>query len=221
MIVDNKRIIAVVSPQSIWHNSLSLLVHIGALIPIAHIGWDAALGQLGINPVQDLILRTGEASLLLLVVSLACTPASYLFNISRLKPLRRPLGLYAFAYAVLHVLAFVGLDYGFNFSFLMRDLSDKPYILAGLLAFLILIPLAITSTRGWMRRLRQKWKSLHRLVYTAALLAVLHFYLLAKGDTGEPVVYALVISLLLALRLPPVKEIITSWWHRERDQQEA
>ena len=113
--------------------------------------------------------------------------------------MRKALGLYAFLYASLHLLNFVGLDYGFDLGFIAQDaLLDKPYILAGLLALLILLPLAITSTRGWMKRLGRNWKRLHQLVYGAGVLAVLHFFWQAKvAERWEPLLYGLALALLL------------------------
>jgi sulfoxide reductase heme-binding subunit YedZ len=122
--------------------------------------------------------------------------------------LRRPLGLYAFLYASLHGLTFVGLDYGFNLGLILREVLQKRFVQAGILAFLLLLPLAITSTRGWMRRLGKNWKQLHRLVYVAALVAVVHFVWLAKGDIREPLAYGAVVVLLLAVRLPFVRSAI-------------
>jgi methionine sulfoxide reductase heme-binding subunit len=121
--------------------------------------------------------------------------------------LRRPLGLYAFLYAAIHMLIFVGLDYGFDAGLIWRELSEKRYIIAGSAALLLLAPLALTSTKGWQRRLGKRWKSLHRLVYLAAPLAVVHFIWLVKSDYREPLLWGLAVAVLLLLRLPVVRRL--------------
>lgn len=119
----------------------------------------------------------------------------------------KSLGLWAFVYATLHMLVFIGLDYGFNVQFILDDgLFQKRYIFVGLISLLIMLPLALTSTKGWMRRLGRKWKTLHRLVYVAGVLAVLHFVWLAKGGRVEPFIYAAVLTLLLVVRIPAVRK---------------
>jgi sulfoxide reductase heme-binding subunit YedZ len=187
---------------------LAILTHVAALTPLAVMAWEYARGQLSANPIREITLRTGKAALVLLVLSLAVTPVHILFGTRLVLKLRRPLGLYAFLYASLHGLTFVGLDYGFNLGLLLREVLQKRFVQAGILAFLLLLPLAITSTRGWMRRLGKNWKRLHRLVYVAALVAVVHFVWLAKGDIREPLAYGAVVVLLLAVRLPFVRSAI-------------
>ncbi len=118
---------------------------------------------------------------------------------------RRPLGLYAFGYAVLHFATFVGLDYGFNFRFLWADVAGKRYIFVGLAALLILIPLALTSTRGWQRRLGKTWRKLHRWVYLAGGLVVVHYVWAVKADIREPLIWGAVIAIGLLIRLPQVR----------------
>ena len=187
---------------------LAILTHVAALTPLAVMAWEYARGQLSANPIREITLRTGKAALVLLVLSLAVTPVYILFGTRPVLKLRRPLGLYAFLYASLHGLTFVGLDYGFNLGLILREVLQKRFVQAGILAFLLLLPLAITSTRGWMRRLGKNWKQLHRLVYVAALVAVVHFVWLAKGDIREPLAYGAVVVLLLAVRLPFVRSAI-------------
>jgi sulfoxide reductase heme-binding subunit YedZ len=187
---------------------LAILTHVAALTPLAVMAWEYARGQLSVDPIREITLRTGKAALVLLVLSLAVTPVYILFGTRPVLKLRRPLGLYAFLYASLHGLTFVGLDYGFNLGLLLREVLQKRFVQAGILAFLLLLPLAITSTRGWMSRLGRNWKRLHRLVYVAALVAVVHFVWLAKGDIREPLAYGAVVVLLLAVRLPFVRSAI-------------
>ncbi len=185
-------------------HGLRIITHIGALVPLLLLLWNYMQGQF-IDPLNEITLRTGEAALVLLLLSLACTPANIVLGIKPSLALRRPLGLYAFFYAVLHFLVFIGLDYGFNIGYILQDLADKRYILAGSVALLLLLPLAITSTKGWVRRLGKKWKQLHRLVYLAAIFAVLHFWWLVKADYTEPLIFSIILGGLLIIRVPAVK----------------
>ncbi len=186
---------------------LSIAVHVGALAPLAWLVWQFLHNQLTVNPIQALTLRTGKYALVLLVLSLACTPLSTFVGWRQVLRVRRALGLYAFLYVSLHFLIFVGLDYGFAWGLLREAIFEKRFALVGFLAFLLLLPLAITSTRGWMRRLGQAWKRLHRLVYAAALLAVVHYMWAVKADLREPLAYGAVVVVLLALRLPFVRRL--------------
>ncbi len=170
------------------------VAHIGALLPLAVLLVQAATNDLTANPIQFITLRTGKTALVLLMLSLAVTPATVLFGWYQIKPLRRIFGLYAFMYAALHFLIFVGLDYAFD-PVLLRE---------AIFAFLLLIPLAVTSTRGWIKRLGRRWVQLHRLVYVAALLVVVHYTWLVKSDMRVPLAFGAVIVGLLLLRLPAV-----------------
>jgi sulfoxide reductase heme-binding subunit YedZ len=188
------------------------LAHALALLPLVRILFAALTGGLSINPIQDIEQRLGRAAIALLTAALAVTPAVTLSGWRRLGKLGRPIGLYAFGYAFLHFLAFVWLDFGFNGPLLLRELREKPYILLGLFALLILTVLAITSFRWWQRKLGKAWKRLHRLVYLAGVLAVLHYGLALKGDLFRlqgnvllPVLYGVGILILLAMRIPAVK----------------
>ncbi|HNP71790.1 MAG TPA: protein-methionine-sulfoxide reductase heme-binding subunit MsrQ [Kouleothrix sp.] len=189
---------------------LRIAVHIGALIPLALIVWDAYRGHLTANPIQDITFRTGKTAITLLVLSLVCTPLNTLFGLKFVLPSRRPLGLYAFFYVCLHLLIFAVLDYGLDWGLIQQTIAEKRYVLVGFAAFLLLLPLAATSTKGWMRRLGKRWKQLHRLVYLAAILAVVHFVWLVKADIREPLVYGAILALLLALRLAPVRRAAAS-----------
>jgi sulfoxide reductase heme-binding subunit YedZ len=189
---------------------LQMVTHAGALMPLALLIWDYWQDQLTANPIQYITFRTGKAALVLLVLCLSCTPIHALFRFGRVLALRKVLGLYAFTYAGLHFLTFVGLDYGFDLGLLQEAIFKKRYALVGFAAFLTLLPLAITSTRGWMKRLGKSWKRLHRLVYMAALLAVVHFVWLVKSDIREPLAYGSVVMLLLVARLPKVRTVVSS-----------
>jgi sulfoxide reductase heme-binding subunit YedZ len=197
--------------ETLKRNWLRLLTHLGSLIPLTWLLWDYFNNQLTVNPIQDITFRTGKAALILLVLSLACTPLNTLLGWRQLLPLRKPLGLYAFMYVSLHFLIFVGLDYGFDLELLYEAIFEKRYALVGFAAFLILLPLAITSTQGWMQRLGKNWKRLHRWVYLAGVLAVVHYVWLVKADVREPLVYGGIVGLLLLLRLPALRKSIAAW----------
>ncbi|MEZ4610789.1 MAG: protein-methionine-sulfoxide reductase heme-binding subunit MsrQ [Caldilineaceae bacterium] len=187
-------------------NWLWLAVNAAAAIPLLQMVVGYATDTLGVDPVATLTTRTGTAAIMTLVLSLACTPANMLFGWRKALTVRKSLGLWAFTYAALHMLVFIGLDYGLDWRFIWQDaLLEKQYIFVGLTALLILLPLALTSTKGWMRRLGRNWKRLHQLVYIAGILAVLHYFILVKIDKREPLIYAGVLALLLVLRLPPVR----------------
>ena len=187
---------------------LQILAHLAALTPLAVLAWDYAQGQLSADPIREVTLRTGRGALVLLMLSLACTPIHIVFGFKPVLRLRRPLGLYAFLYAGLHGLMFIGPDYGFDLGLILEEVVQKRFLQAGIVAFLLLLPLAVTSTRGWIRRLGRNWKRLHRLVYVAALVAVVHFVWLAKGDIRRPLAYGAVVVVLLVVRLPPVRRAI-------------
>ncbi len=187
---------------------LQILLHIAALLPLAILIWDVTQGRLTVNPIQAITRQTGTYSLILLVLSLACTPLSSVFGLKPVLPLRRTLGLYGLMYASLHFLNFIGLDYGFNFNLLREDVLGKGYMWVGFAALLALLPMAITSTKGWVKRLGKNWERLHWLVYPAALLSVGHFLLLVRADFREPLLYGAVVVLLLIARIPGIRKVI-------------
>jgi sulfoxide reductase heme-binding subunit YedZ len=150
----------------------------------------------------------------LLVLSLVCTPANILLGIKQALSLRRPLGLYAFFYICLHLFTFAVIDYGLDWGLIQQAIVEKRYVLVGFSAFLLLLPLAITSTKGWQRRLGKRWKRLHQAVYIAAPLAVIHFVWLVKADIREPLMYGAVVAALLLLRVPPIRRAITRLRYR-------
>jgi methionine sulfoxide reductase heme-binding subunit len=187
-----------------------LLVLIAGLIPLAWLVFDALMGNLTANPIQAVEQRTGRYALYLLVASLACTPIYIVSGWSVPLRWRRPLGLYAFMYAVIHFLTFLGLDYGFDLGLIWADVAGKRYIFVGATAFIILLLLAVTSTKGWQRRLKRTWTRLHRWVYAAGGLVIVHYVWSVKADTRVPLAWGAVIALLLVLRLPPVKRWIVT-----------
>jgi len=174
-----------------------------AALPAVWLGVDALRGNLTADPIKEITHRTGWWTLTLLMVTLAVTPVRRLTGWNQIVKVRRMLGLYAFFYAVLHLLTYVVLDLFFAWDILLEDVAKRPYITVGFTAFLILLALAITSTRGWIRRLGWRWQRLHRLVYVAALLGVVHFYWQVKADTREPLIYAGILAILLVARLRP------------------
>ncbi len=157
--------------------------------------------DLGANPIEEITHETGEWALRLLLVTLAISPLRTLTGWNTLAPFRRTLGLLAFFYACLHFTTWLALDHFFDWEAIVEDIFERPYITAGFTAFSCLIPLAITSTRGWIRRLGKSWTRLHRLAYLAAGAAVVHYWWLVKSDVTEPRYYAAALAVLLGARL--------------------
>lgn len=186
---------------------LQLIVHIGAPIPLVLLVLNYLQGSFIIDPVKEITISTGRTALLLLLLSLACTPVNTVFGIKSVLRVRRALGLYAFVYAEAHFMTFVGLDYGFDLEFLGPAILQR-FVVVGLAAFLLLSALAITSTKGWQIRLRRNWRRLHRLAYPAAGLVILHFVWAVK-DSREALRYGLALVFLLAIRLPWAKRAAT------------
>jgi methionine sulfoxide reductase heme-binding subunit len=193
---------------------LRILIHIACWIPLVVLIWDLQINNLTANPIQEATFRTGKTALILLALSLACTPANTVFGLKHALPLRRPLGLYAFLYVCIHLLIFAVVDYGLDWEQIEQAIAEKRYVLVGFTAFLLLLPLAITSTKGWQRRLGRRWKKLHRLVYLAAPLVIVHFLWLVKADIREPLRYGALVAALLLLRLPSVRRALTQLRYR-------
>ena len=199
------------------YTPLQIAIHIYGWSALVRLIIDFVTDNLTANPIQALEQRTGRHALTLLVLSLACTPLNSLFGWRELIKRRRALGLYAFLYATLHVIIFVDLDYGLAWSLIVQTIVQKPYIVVGLLSFLMLMPLAFTSFDIWKKRLGKNWKRLHRMVYLIAPLAALHYAWGKKGDffrlQGEiirPLIYSVVIILFLIMRLPRVRKALAS-----------
>ena len=172
------------------------------LLPLAILVWRIATDRLGANPVEEVLHDTGSWALRLLLATLAVTPLRRLTGYGWLVRFRRMLGLFAFFYAILHLAVYLVLDRTLDWGEVITDLTERPYIAVGFCAFVLLVPLAVTSTHSWQRRLGHRWQLLHRTVYLIAILGVLHFAWLVKADLIEPLVDAAVLALLLALRLP-------------------
>jgi len=178
-----------------------LVVFVNGAVPLVLLAWDAAHNNLGANPVEFLTRTTGALALVFLVLSLAVTPLRKQLAQPWMVKLRRMLGLYSFVYASLHLMTYVWFDKSFSASAVVKDTFKRPFITFGMAAFLILVPLAITSTNSMVKRLGGKrWNRLHRLVYLAGALAVIHYYALVKADTREPIIFGVVIALLLLYR---------------------
>ena len=182
-------------------------VFVAALVPLGLLVRDTMTAGLGANPVEEITHRTGLTAITLLMLTLAVTPVSQLLGAGWLMRVRRMLGLLAFTYAVLHFLTYVTdqtwlTGEGLSLAVVAEDVAERPYVTVGFATFLLLVPLAVTSTRGWVKRLGGKrWQRLHRLVYVAGAGAVLHFLWLVKADTRRPALYGLALVLLLGYRL--------------------
>ena len=182
-----------------WLNPAIVAV---ATAPLALLAWRAASGGLGPTPISDAMSTLGRMALILLVAALACTPLRRVTPWTWPARVRRTLGVLAFVYAAAHLAVFAGLHHGLNPSAILADASERRFIFAGLAAFLLLVPLALTSTDGAVRRLGyERWARLHTLVYPAAILAVAHFTWRVKVDRSEPLTYAAVLAALLLFRV--------------------
>ena len=178
------------------------LVWLLGLAPAAWLVWRGFTDRLGANAIEEVLHRLGDTSLIMLLVALSITPVRRLTGWNILAPLRRPIGLFAFFYLTTHFLWYAVIDEGLAFEFIIEDVIERPYILAGFTGWLLLIPLAITSTKGWIRRLKKNWLRLHRLVYVSMGLGLLHFYWQVKADTYWPIVAITVMVVLMLLRIP-------------------
>ncbi len=194
---------------------LQIAIHVGTWGELGWIAFDFFTHRLTVNPLQAMQQRTGRIAITLLMLSLACTPLSNLLGWRELLKRSRTLGLYAFMVATLHVLIFLDLDNGIAWNYFSQTIIQKPYILLGMAAFLMLIPLAMTSFDIWKARFGKRWKRLHQLVYLIVPVAVLHYALAAKGDLFRlagniimPLIYSGVVILLLALRLSWIRRSI-------------
>jgi sulfoxide reductase heme-binding subunit YedZ len=176
-------------------------VFVAALLPLAYIAWKFLHDALGVNPIRELEIETGLWALRLLAVTLAVTPVRQMFGWNWLAKYRRMLGLFTFFYASVHLSMWVGVDWFFAWGDMWHEIVKHKYILIGMATWLIMVPLAITSTKGWVRRLGKRWTKLHRLVYVAAITGTIHYLWAVKKDTFFPVVYLALFALLLVYRL--------------------
>jgi sulfoxide reductase heme-binding subunit YedZ len=189
----------------LWRN---ILVHVIATVPFLLTVYEYVTGNLPIVLDRHLVIRFGAVGLAFLVASFSITPISILSGSTNLKPIRRPLGVYGFCYIALHLLAYAWLSNGFDWALILRDLGERRAMSAGLLAFALLIPLALTSTNGWQKRLGRRWKILHRLVYFAVPLSILHYFWLERDVMDWVLVYAAYAAILFAIRLPAIRRAV-------------
>jgi len=178
-----------------------VIVFLAALVPFGLLVRGMVTGDLGVNPAETIQLETGRWALKFLLLSLAVTPVRRLTRWNPIIQFRRMLGLFAFFYACCHFAAYWSFDLNFAFGAMVGDVVKRPFIALGFAAFLLLLPLALTSTKGWIRRLGKRWTQLHRLVYAAAICAAIHFALKVKVFTGDPVIYSAILLVLLGFRV--------------------
>ncbi|MCC7016037.1 MAG: sulfoxide reductase heme-binding subunit YedZ [Rhodospirillales bacterium] len=178
-------------------------------MPLAWLAWGWSTDGLGANPIEATTRFLGDWALRFLLIALGLTPVRIVTGWNGLARFRRMLGLFAFAYAMLHVFSYIGLDQFFAWRTIAAEIVKRTYITVGMLAVLCLIPLAVTSTKGMVRRLGAKrWQKLHRLAYVAGVAGVIHFYMMVKADVREPLIYGAILTALFAIRL---------WHSRKRD----
>ena len=184
----------------------NLIVHILASLPLLLTAYEYATNTLPIVLDRHLVIRFGAVGLAFLIAAFSITPVSILFGKTNLKPIRRPLGVYGFCYIALHLLAYTWLSNGFDWNLMLRDIGERRAMSIGLLAFALLLPLALTSTNGWQRRLGRRWKVLHRLVYFAVPLSILHYFWLERDLKDWVFVYLALVIFLFLVRLPAIRQ---------------
>jgi sulfoxide reductase heme-binding subunit YedZ len=181
---------------------VKIFVFLLCLSPLGYLGWRAYQSDLTANPVEFIQHFTGDWTLRLLLITLSITPLRKLLSLPDLIRFRRMLGLFAFTYVWLHFLTYIGPDQAFDFAGMWKDVAKRPFITVGFTGFILLIPLALTSTKGWIRRLGGKrWQNLHRLIYITALCGVIHYYWLVKSDHRLPLLYGAILTILLLYRI--------------------
>ncbi|PCI47495.1 MAG: sulfoxide reductase heme-binding subunit YedZ [Alphaproteobacteria bacterium] len=186
---------------------LKAVVHFLALLPAAWLMWQGWLlidfqdNQLTANPIKYIHAFTGDWTIRFILLGLAITPLRRIFGWNILIKFRRMIGLYAFSYVVLHLLNFIVLDYYFDWPTILKEIIKRPAITFGMTAIILLTPLAVTSTRGWIRRLGGKWGKLHKLIYLIGILAVIHNFMMVKADIFQPLIHGIILAGLLGYRL--------------------
>jgi sulfoxide reductase heme-binding subunit YedZ len=179
------------------------------LLPLAFLIGRFLTDNLGVNPVETINRYLGDWALRFLIITLAITPLRIVFKLNRLMQYRRMLGLFSYFYVMLHLSSYLIIDQGLYWPEIIEDIYKRPFITIGMIVVLLLTPLAITSTNKMIKRLGGKrWQRLHRLVYPAAILAVVHFWMMVKADITEPLIYAVILFVLLILRLPAIKKYL-------------
>ncbi len=188
-------------------------VFINCAVPVSLLAWDAYHHRLGTNPQEFVLHTTGTLTLVFLVLSLAVTPLRKALGLPWMVHLRRMLGLFAFFHGLLHLLAYTWFDKSFDFAAITKDTLQRPFIFLGMLSFILMVPLAATSTNAMIKRLGgQRWNRLHKLAYVAGIAGVIHYYLLVKADISKPVAFGIVLGLLLAYRV--AVRFFPSWTQR-------
>jgi methionine sulfoxide reductase heme-binding subunit len=188
-------------PFVVMFSWLKPLVFLACLVPFTQLAYSSYAGNLGANPIETITRFTGSWALIMLISSLAITPLRRITGRNELIKFRRMLGLFAFFYAALHFATYMVLDLFFDFAAIGKDVLKRPYITVGFTAFVLMIPLALTSSARMIRRLGKRWQQLHYLVYVIAILGVVHFYWLVKADIRRPAQYGAVLAILLGYRL--------------------
>jgi sulfoxide reductase heme-binding subunit YedZ len=192
------------------------LIFINSLVPLVFLLWDWYFNQLGANPVEFFLRTTGILTLTFLLITLAISPLRKIFGWNQLIKFRRMLGLYAFFYGALHLITYSIFDKSLDLPAIVSDIWQRPFIAVGMLALTLMIPLAVTSTNGMIKRLGGKnWQKLHRLIYLTAILGLIHFFWIQKSDYSYPILYGLVLALLLGYRIyakykPQAKKLATN-----------
>ena len=189
-------------PSLLGNKWTKVPIFLFCLVPLGVLVWRALTANLGANPVEFIQHATGDWTLRFLVFTLSITPLRKLLKLPDLIRFRRMLGLFAFFYACLHFLTYLGPDQSFDLAAIWRDVAKRPFITVGFTAFVLLIPLAITSTAGWIRRLGgRRWQILHRAIYISVICGVIHYYWLVKSAVLRPLTYAAIVAVLLLWRL--------------------
>ncbi len=197
-----------------------IIIHLGAWIPLLLIVFNFFSGNLTVNPIQDIEQRTGRLAILWVMLSLSCTPLASIFGWKELIKRRRTVGLYAFMMAAIHVTIFLGLDFGLNWKLIWQEIVEKRFIFVGAISFIGLSLLAATSFTYWQKTLKKNWKRLHKIIYLIGPLVVIHYAWAKKGDLFslqgdivKPLIYAVVVTILLILRIKPVKLGLKKFWY--------
>jgi methionine sulfoxide reductase heme-binding subunit len=186
---------------------IQFLCHVLCVVPLIFLIYGALNNQLTANPIREIAIRTGRTAITILLISLLISPLKNIFGLSSFLLIRRPLGLYAAFYAALHFFNFIGLDYSFDWGEIIKTISQQIFLIIGLMSFLLIFLLAITSLPYLQRSLGKWWKRLHRLVYLLALLAILHFFLAVKANLLLPLITLFSFFILMTMRIPPFSNL--------------
>ena len=202
------------------HRLAKPAVHVLCLAPLVWLAWRGFSGDLGANPIEAINRFLGDWALRFLLIALAVTPLRGIFGLNELARFRRMLGLYAFAYVSLHLTNYIAVDQFFDWGEIWKDIVKRTFITVGMIAFILLIPLAVTSTKGMSKRLGGlRWQKLHQVVYGVGVLGVVHFYMMVKADVREPLIYAAILAFLLGWRV--VKRFPRNGASRKREKKKS